>query len=383
MSKELDDFEEKLKKDIELDRRKKAVSEKELNLKEKRVDIAFIELVKNKENEEKSQSVSFNGLSDKALEKLRRDNKEYLEAAKHPVPFICSEFDNLVPFFRKNLLLLMAPTGSGKSTAVCNIAFSAIRTTNPLTGKPYRVLIFTNEEASEDLYNRISCFIKGWRYTNHNTFTDEQRETFDKYLQIFQKTKTLTVIGDTHEGVSGWTTTPEGVVRAFNNMIRDGDHYDIVLFDYVQGVVRSTDNTALSEYEAQRKLSNELDRIKNIYPAPIVIMSQCDPLQDEEDKTPYSVRLKGSKLIVTKATFICEITPEHKFLRSRWTVHKSRFTDSIGKAILTGFDNGKFVPYSNAFQAKVAKLVNMNIEREKQKIAGLNPETEEEGEQND
>lgn len=378
MSKELEDFNAKLAADAELDRRKKAVSEKELDLKEKRVDQQFSDLVKNKEETEKSQSVSFGRMTEEALEQLRIDNKSYLEAAKHPIPFICSEFDNHVPFFRKNLLLLMASTGSGKSTAVCNITYSAIKHRNPLTSKGYRVLILTNEEAPEDMLNRLTCFAKGWRYSNHNTFNDSQRDEFDKFIQIFAKKGNVTVIGDKYASINGWTTTVEGVVQVFDNMIRDKDFYDIVILDYAQGVVRSRDNPSLNEYEAQRLLANEFDRIKNIYPGVIVVMAQADPLKDEDDTTPYNVRLKGSKLIVTKATFICEIIPEHKLLRSKWKIHKSRFTDSIGMEIFTGFDKGRFIPYSKEFQLNVAKIVERNLEQQKEQELGMPSEKNEE-----
>lgn len=377
MSDDLDKVEALIEKDREFERRKDVLKVKELDLKEKRVDQAFEELVKNNQDTEKSKSVSFGRLTDEALEQLRTDNKDYLESAKHPIPFICEEFDNLVPFFRKNLLLLMAPTGSGKSTAVCNVAYTAMKQRNPLTSKGYRILILTNEEAPEDMLNRLTCFSKGWKYSNHNTFNDHQREEFDRFIQIFAKKGNVTVIGDRYCGVSGWTTTPEGITQVFDNMIRDGDFYDIVLLDYAQGVVRSRDNPELNEYEAQRVLANNLDRIKNIYPGAIVVMAQADPLKDEDDTTPYNVRLKGSKLIITKATFICEIIPEHKLLRSKWRVHKSRFTDAIGKEIITGFDKGRFVNYSVTFQQSVAKKIEKNLELEKEQELGFIETTKE------
>lgn len=377
MSKEVDELDAKIQADLELDRRKKALQEKELDLKEKRVDIAFSDLVKNKEETAKSENVRFGKMSTNAVDKLLSDNEAYLEAAKHPIPFINEEFDSIVPFFRKNVILIAAAYGKGKSTAVANIINTAFRNLNPLTGKPWRILVLSNEEAPEDFYNRLTCFIKGWQYTNHDKFTDSQRAEFTKYIKVFTQKGIVTVIGDTYEGVSGWTTTVEGIVSIFDNLVRDKEEYDVVILDYIQGIVRSREKPEANEFEAQRLLANEFDRIKNIYPGAIVIMAQSDPLKDEDDKTPINFRLKGSKLIVTKATFICEIIPEHELFRSVWVVHKSRFTDSTNRKIITGFDRGKFVPYSTEFQRNVAKMVEANLVRKEEEKLGLSSEKQE------
>lgn len=371
MSKELDDLNAQLKKDVELDRRRKLVQEKELDLKEKRVDVAFGDLIKNREETEKSESVRFGKMSDGAIDTLLINNEAYLEAAKHPIPFINKEFDSTVPFFRKNVILIAAAYGKGKSTAVANIIDTAFRHVNPLTGKPWKILVLSNEEAPEDFYNRITCFVKGWQYTNHDKFTDEQRAVFSKYIKAFTQKEIITVIGDTYEGVSGWTTTVEGIVTIFDNIVRDKEEYDVVILDYIQGIVRSRDKPEANEYEAQRMLANEFDRIKNIYPGVIVIMAQTDPLKDKDDKTPINYRLKGSKLIVTKATFIMEIIPNHELFLSEWVVHKSRFTDSTNKTIVTGFDKGKFVPYSDNFKMNVAQMISQKLEKKLAQEAGI------------
>lgn len=377
MSKELEEFNTKLANDselekaIELDRRKKALYEKELDLKEKRVDSQFNDFIKGKEETEKSENVFFGKMSEEAIEQVIADNEDYLEAAKHPIPFICSEFDSLVPFFRKNLVMVTSPSGKGKSTACANIIYTAMQKKNPLTGKPYKIMVLTNEEAPEDVFNRLSCFIRGWAYTDHDKFTDEQRAEFSKFIKIFTQKGNVTVIGDVYAGVSGWTTSVEGIVKIFDNLIRDGECPDIVILDYFQNVTRSREQPELNEYQVQRLLSNEFDRIKNIFPGVITIMAQIDPPKDEEDSTPYNIRFKGTKLIITKCTFICEIVAEYELLRSTWLVHKSRFTSAMGKKIITGFDRGRYVPYTSEFQKNIAKLVEKNLERKKAQELGV------------
>lgn len=380
MSKDLDDLNEKIQKEMDIERRKKAVSEKELDLKEKRIDIAFENLVKGKEEAEKSEAVSFGTMSEEAVQELITNNEDYLEAAKHPIPFICSEFDSIVPFFRKNLVLITAASGQGKSTCVANIVFSAMKMKNPTTGKPYRILVLTNEEAPEDFYNRLTCFIKGWQYSNHDKFSDDQRSEFSKFIRVLTKNGNVTVIGDQFSSIGGWTTSVEGVVQIFDNLIRDQEEYDVVILDYYQNVTKSREQPDLNEYQVQRLLSNEFDRIKNVFPGVIVVMAQIDPLKDKDDTTSYNLRLKGTKLIITKSTFICEIIPEYKLFRSTWIVHKSRFTSSNGMRVITGFDRGRYVPYSKEFQLNVAKKIEQNMTKEKEKELGIYEKKEESSE---
>lgn len=371
MSKEIDDFNEILQKDLELKRRKDAVSEKDLILKEHRVERDLTELVKNTTELEQAKVVSFGKMSQENIEQLVADNDEYMSAAKNAMMFINEEFKKIVPYFRKNLILVGGDTGDGKSTTVANIVFSTISRMNPATGKSCRVLVLSNEEAPEDFYNRVTCLVKGWRYTNHDQFTDEQRNTFKGYIPKWAQGGRLTIIGDTYQGVPGWTTSVEGIETIFNNLIRDGEIYDVIIIDYYQNVRYSKVDPKMDEYNCQRKLSGVLDQMKLRYPGPIVVMAQMKRLVDDEDTTPFNIRMKGSKLICDKATFICELIPERKLLRSKWRVWKSRFTESVGQSIYTGYDRGKFVPYSIDFQKNVAKLVEKNLELEKEEELGI------------
>jgi len=356
-------------KDLDLDRRKKAVQEKSLILQEDRVTRELDALEKNKQEIELAKTVNYGQMSASAIQELVKNNADYMEAARHGMTFINKEFKGLVPFFRKNLIVVCADTGGGKSTAVANIVYSTLTQKNPTTGRSCKILVLTNEEAAEDFYNRITCLIKGWNYNNHDQFTDEQRQTFtDMIPKLSQK---LTIIGDVFEGVAGTTTTVEGIESVLNNTMRDENPYDLVLIDYYQNVRFSRIDPKLDEYNSQRKLCAVLDQIKMRYPAPIVVMAQIKRLSDEDDTTPFNIRLKGSKLICDKATFIIEVSPERDYLRSKWSIWKSRFTESVGKAVYTGYDRGKFVPYSVDFIKNAAKIVNKNLERKEEEKLGI------------
>jgi hypothetical protein len=382
MSNEInDELEEKLKRIAELDRRKKEFQEKDLTLKEHKVGRELDELIRNMSELEQAKGVAFGRMSAANIAQLVLDNDEYMEAAKHAMVFLNESFKKILPYFRKNLIVIGGDTGDGKSTSVANIIFNTITRKNPATGKLGRVLVLSNEEAPEDFYNRVTCLLKGWRYANHDQFSDEQRSTFREYIPIWAAGGRLTIIGDYYEGVPGWTTSVEGIETIFNNLLKDHEEgkevYDVIIIDYYQNVRYSKVDPKLDEYGCQRKLSGLLDQMKLRYPGPIVVMAQMKRLVDDDDSTPFNVRLKGSKLICDKATFICELIPKRKLLMSVWKIWKSRFTEAVGESVETGYDRGMFVPYSVDFQTKVSSIVNRNLEKDKEEELGIRREEEE------
>jgi hypothetical protein len=378
MSKELDQLiEDSIHRDRDTALRKKVVEEKSLILREHQVDRDLGELEKNTNEIEKAKSVDFSVMTPEDVQALVKSNDEYMEAAKNSMVFINEEFGRIVPYFRKNLILIGGDTGDGKSTTVANIIHSTITRKNPATGKPGRVLVLSNEEAPEDFYNRVTCITRDWAYTNHDKFTEEQKAAFRESIPILAKNGRLTIIGDVYQGIPGWTTTIEGIELIFENLLKDNTIYDSVIIDYYQNVKRSKVNPKLNQYECQAKLAAVLDQMKLRYPGAIVLMAQMARLTDEEDTTPFNKRLKGSKEICDKSTFMCELIPERSLLRSKWCIWKSRFTESIGKSIYTGFDRGKFVPYSVEFQEKTAKMVDRNLEKKQAEKLGLTTKEEE------
>jgi hypothetical protein len=167
---------------------------------------------------------------------IQKDNRDYIEAARNKMRFIVDDipgrigFDTVVPFFRKNIILIGAQTGDGKSTTVANIAFHMLRQKNPATGKAARILVLTNEERKEDVYNRITCLVKGWTYTNHDKFDEAQLKVFNDSIPVLATR--LTVIDNVHDGAHGMTTSIEGFEGIMENLIAKGEHYDAIIIDY-------------------------------------------------------------------------------------------------------------------------------------------------------
>lgn len=349
------DFNKSLEQDAELEKIKKETNAKRTIIDSKRIGFQMDQLTQNEKDLQIARSTSFGALSFEAIQKLQQENADYIANAKNSMRFIVEEFDAIIPFFRKNLILIGGVTGHGKSTTVANIVYATLKQINPETGKRRRSLVITNEERSEDVYNRLTCLSKGWHYTNHDKFTPEQVAAFNTGIAAFAKDGMVTVIDNNYNGSFGLTTTIEGIQSIFDGLIRDKEWYDVIIIDYYQNVKSSKQDMMLDEFKVQAILAKMLDQYKNIYPAPIVLLAQVKA-QEEDKNVPFEYRIKGRKVIVDVATHIMEMNADRENLRTSWTIHKSRFNESIGNTVFTGYDQGKFVDYTKEFTDKVAKI---------------------------
>ena len=73
----------------------------------------------------------------------------------------------------------------------------------------------------------------------------------------------FTVIEDTYEGISGWTTTPEGIELIFDNLIKNEEWYDAVIIDYYQNISSSKTDPSMVPWQVQEKFNNMIDKMKH------------------------------------------------------------------------------------------------------------------------
>jgi hypothetical protein len=344
--------------DIKDDFLKQLAPEEELHKKEKElkahnINVRYERFKDNEERHEAIKHTKFGTISDEQADEIGKESTAYLEKAAKPLSFINEAFFGKVPFFEKNLILIGADSGDGKSTAVANIVYRLIARKDELTGKTRRVIVITNEENIADFYNRLTCLHDGIPYTDHDQFTEQQRARFAKMIKVWKNR--CTIIDDTFNSngklVTGATTTPEGIKAIFDNLIKDGEYYDAVLIDYYQGVNESSLDMTMDEYKAQRKLTNILEHYRKIYPAPIVLMCQVNR-DDPENPSPMKYRIMGTKLIYTRATYVLEMLKHVEQFMTEWVIHKGRFA-KLGESVKTDFERGMYIPHTDAFLARV------------------------------
>lgn len=375
-----------VEKKAKVAQKKEEVQAKELLIRERRADNEIEKLVERDKNTEIAKHTSYGTTSEAEIEAIQKENTEYILAARSKMTFINEDFAKIIPYFRKNLILIGSETGYGKSTAVANIAKRAIRSIDKVSGKRKRTLIITNEERPEDVFNRITCLLNKWHYTEHDKFTDEQIEAFNKNIKYFARSGYITVIHDSFGGAAGTTTTLEGICQIFDNLIENKEYYDVVIIDYFQKIQESRKNPGMNEWQVQAALANRLDGYKNVYPAPIIVFAQLKPAGGEDENVPFKNRIEGRKTILNAATCCIELIPNREDLTTQWHIHKNRFRgESVGTHITTGYHYGNFVPPSNPdFQEMVSRtkankdeaVLEEAIKEGDRKVKGLSTVTE-------
>lgn len=322
-----------------VDNMKKAVEEKtavktmEIELHTAQVKAKYADLKKRQEDKEASEKFSLDITDSKYYKDLAISNSEYFYYVKQSGKFLGKEFEGFVPYFANNLILIGAKSGSGKSTLTANFALDAYD-----QGK--NVLIITNEEVVSDCYNRITCLQNHWSYTNHGTFTSEQIKTFNSnYEKLGEK---IRIIADHHNGRGGLTTTLEGITYILESLHKTSVQYDVIIIDYFQNISQSLDHPYKKEWEILDKLTQYLDQFRKVYKAPIILLSQIN----QDDDAPFKERIERCKSIYNRATCAIEVNAIYDQLATDFTIHKSRFSQGIGKKIIMGFDKGRYVDRS-------------------------------------
>lgn len=356
MSDAVDDWNTSFKDLADAENKKREVQAKKLLVDENRYNVELARIERTADELARAENTNFGLMTAEQVAEVRKENIDYIMAARKALKFINRAFGGIMPYFRKNLILIGGDSGHGKSTCVANLVKETMAQISHLTGRPANVLVITNEEKREDVFNRVTCLVKGWHYVNHDQFTDEQLKIFDQFIPMLSQY--MNVVDDNYNGVSGMTTSLEGICQIFDNMLRDGTMYDAIIIDYYQNITYSKESPSMGQYEVQALVCHKLDQYKNVYPAPIVIMAQCDP--PDEAKTPFKFRLKGAKMLFTKATLAIEMTRDADLLKTIWEVHKSRFTNAIGKKFDTAYNKGKIDIYDDEF---IKKIVSLKEER--------------------
>lgn len=325
------------------------LEEKEYQLRKNRVEYEHHQLQERirRKNAFSSLPIGQN-ISERACS-LIKENREYIEYAKQATTFLNLDiFKDKVALFPRNIILIGAETGTGKSTTGANFIFAQLQ-------RKKKVLVITNEEYPTDILNRIICLVNGWAYTNHDEVTAEMQTEFDRLYPILMQS--VEIIHDAFNGEGGTTTTLEGIQSIYDtltNQYKNGEKpYDAVIIDYIQNIKTSLDNPKLPQWGVLDRFGALTDNWKGTYPAPVLLLSQLKPAKSDGEENDFKDRIEKFKAVMNHATTAIEVTAERENLRTKWTFRKSRFKDCVGTSIYTGYDKGRYVEWNDKFANKV------------------------------
>jgi replicative DNA helicase len=351
-SQALAEFNKKLEEDKNLDKRKKELQEKKFLVDSYKYDNELAKITKNEADIERLKNINVGVLDDEKIAKIQQDNRNYLANLNDSLVFLDTILSKLVTAWPGNLILVGSKTGGGKSSLTGNLIFTTILQKNPKTGKNRKVLVISNEESAFSVYNRLTCLVKGWNYSDQDDFTEEQKETLVEFAGKWARLGVTVIEDDGH----GLATSLEGICSIFDNLIKNEVYYDMVVLDYIQKCT-SSKRANMQAWEVMKKTMEALDGYKNVYPGTLVVTSQLASQTNDgnDNERDFQDRIRGGKDILNPCTMGIELVPIREQLKSRFIIRKSRYRgELVGHSRDMGFKNGRFVPYTDDFQKEVA-----------------------------
>jgi hypothetical protein len=307
-----------------------------------------------KEEEAHLNSIDLSVNNTEYYKRVANNSKEHFLAVRESGVFLDDSFGKAVPYFGKNVILCMATTGDGKSTISANLTYQSIK-------QGQRVLVITNEENVQDVYNRVTCLLRGWAYNDHRGFTDDQIEHFSE--MIIKLSKRITVVDDSYGDGTGVTTTLEGMQAVLESTLKPGNEFDTIIIDYYQNIDRSNKMPSLEPWQVQERFGKWLEQFRKRSKAPITLLAQRKG-RKKDDETDIKNMIEGRKSILNTATCVMEIEAQRDMLRTAFTIKKTRFPDALNKTIHMGFEKGRYVPYTDEFKKEVNNRREIEARRE-------------------
>jgi nitrogenase subunit NifH len=353
-------------KDFKLKQAEEAeLIKKEADLKQHRINTQYSQLEEHRKSLGNIKNMDFSSLNETEIESIQEEYEQEESLQKQRRTFIRPEFAS-VPHGPYQIILVGALTGTGKSTTAANLALGTIN-----DGK--KVLLITNEEHPHHSYNRVSALQQGLSFGPEYNKDEITKKLFKDNIKVLAKN--MRVVHENYGGISGVTTTIEGILGVLDQILdsykKTGEYFDTVIFDYYQNIKTSTENVNLNEFQVQRIFTSRLNQFKKLYPASFVVLAQMKPeTKDKEGNiVDFKTRIEGNKDISNIATCSIEMKARPEDRTTEWIIRKNRWqSDNSQARILTGWEKGRYVKHDLDFMEK--------IEKEKLAKFGNKPQTE-------
>jgi hypothetical protein len=350
--------EEQQRRLSEYRRKKLEVEEAELEQKHQRI-------VRSRTESKDLEKLNLDADDDYA-KKLQEKNAKKFESSEKKMQLIYGvpELSVPIPFYAGELIMFGARTGTGKTTACVNIAYSMIR-----QGK--KPVVITNEESAEDFLNRLASLFMGKRYGNLEKIDHETKERIQEMIpKLLRYVRVIDADFAKMKGLSieRLTNSIEGLKFIESKLLEEagqGKVFDAIIIDYYQKFNFSMKIPTMKPYECQEIAAAIIENLRVCYPAPLVVFSQMNDGKDDDDgsSAPFENRIQGRKILANYATVVLEIIPDRENYTTEFKLHKGRNMDYVRGKIIAGWDNGKYVKFDEEFKKKVAQKKLEDLQR--------------------
>jgi len=340
--------------------RKFAVEHKELEetarkkraLEKAKVENAFQEMERNEKTIRTYKAPDFLSDTENEMEDIEAEHRDFLMGLQKRMVFIddrIPEFNEVIPFCAKQLILMGAVSGQGKSTALANIVYGMI-------SRRLKPLIISNEESAQDIFPKVYGLFKGMHYRPDKLSLSETEEFLKATRSMYPLFK---VIDNNYKGLDDPASSLEGLISVLEGFYNSQYKADAILIDYYQCFHKSLRAPQKNMYQVLPEITEVLEKYRKKLDVPIVVFAQIKA----DSEALFKERIEGSKSIFNRATCAIEIISHNSELKTEWVVQKNRFNgESVNKKFFTGWWKGRYIPYDQQHVDKVTqrKLDNIN-----------------------
>lgn len=250
------------------------------------------------------------------------------DALAKRIPFISPEF--LPNFYLcQGLILLGGMSGNGKSTLGANIIAGYLKNDENAT-----VLVISNEENTDSIYDRVSCIMLSLSYTSYFNKTLPEIDRQSVIELSLHLTARIEVVND-----SDYDTSDYQVVKAILAHAAENKR-GMILLDYFQTITSSSDRPEQESFAILKRLGFHLKKYGKEHAVPVIALAQLN--EASEGRTMQS-RVQNDKTIYNHAFIAVELCPDFETGETVFKVHKDRFWGHTGKEITMKYNQGRYV----------------------------------------
>jgi predicted ATP-dependent serine protease len=245
------------------------------------------------------------------------------------MPFINTELSDGF-YLSQGLVIVGGVTGKGKSTVAANILAGFLNYDRDRT-----VIVITNEESSEAVYNRTACVLLKYNfmdYQNNRLSTSRSNEVRDLAHEL---TNRVEVVDD-----DAWDMTCLEDVQAVLEYAATGN-VGLAMIDYHQTVAFSRENPQAETFRVSKQFGLYLKDYGRKVGIPVIDFAQLKTSGKEND-IEFKDRVENDKTLANHAFQIVEIVPDFEARQTKFVIHKDRFGYQQGKVIETKFVDGRY-----------------------------------------
>jgi hypothetical protein len=334
--------------------RKKVVAEKEFAVKEMKIETAFNDLVSHKANIEFMKELNVDNLPNSYVDNARDEQDRFLDGSKNRLRFICPAFDQVVPYFAGNLIVIGTTTGDGKTSTSAELINVTLLQTSKRTGNRCRVLLINNEETRGDGYTRQWHLFNRRPYSKLDALSNLEKEAISKFQDEMHASGALVIVDNGLTNAGNSTTTVEGVEAILKSVCENKNHFDLIVIDYFQKIQNSSLQPGADTTSVLTKVVNLLDDYRKKLPCALVVFAQLKP--EDSQNSDFHNRIKLRKSILEVATFAAEVKRDTENYETHFKIEKNRLVQgTVGKTISLGFNRvlGRLETLTEDFKKKV------------------------------